>query len=371
MKYFFLIFFIVVTLGIMIGANIYISKRFAIYFSSVNIRHFYFSFLGLTGFVLFGIIAFTNSTGIISNLVYNAAAVGIGVLLYLLLAVILMDIISLFFNIYPQIKALIVILLTVSISVYGLFNARNLNLKEVDIKIKGVEKPIKAMLLSDIHIGHWHGIKYLDKIVDATNEQKVDIVFITGDLFDGKIRLTDDNLMPLTKLKAQVFFVEGNHDGYSGSINIKAKLRKIGVGVLENEVVNWEDLQIVGLNHMIADNSSVDMHAQGKNLTVKNILPTLNINKKKPTILLHHSPNGVKYASESGVDLFLSGHTHAGQLFPITIFAKWMFPYNKGLNEYNDTKVYVSQGVGTFGPPMRVGTQSEIILINILPQISR
>jgi len=85
-------------------------------------------------------------------------------------------------------------------------------------------------------------------------------------------------------------------------------------------------------------------------------------------VLLHHSPDGIKYANQHGVDLYLAGHTHAGQLFPIKYIAKLIFDYNKGLRDYNGTKIYVSQGAGTFGPPMRVGTISELTLLKLKPQ---
>jgi predicted MPP superfamily phosphohydrolase len=93
----------------------------------------------------------------------------------------------------------------------------------------------------------------------------------------------------------------------------------------------------------------------------------MNINENQPTVLLHHGPDGIKYANKAGVDLYLAGHTHAGQLWPATHVAKMIFEYNKGLRTFEDTQVYVSQGTGTFGPPMRVGTQSELTILNIKP----
>lgn len=78
-------------------------------------------------------------------------------------------------------------------------------------------------------------------------------------------------------------------------------------------------------------------------------------------------PNGVQYAQKEGVDLYLAGHTHAGQIFPFSIIASWIFNYNRGLHEYKDTKIFVSEGVGTFGPPFRIGTKSEIIEIQLMP----
>jgi predicted MPP superfamily phosphohydrolase len=84
--------------------------------------------------------------------------------------------------------------------------------------------------------------------------------------------------------------------------------------------------------------------------------------------MLHHAPNGIKYAAQAGVDLYLAGHTHAGQIFPFNYLANLIFEYNRGLHEYNGTYVYVSEGVGTFGPPFRLGTKSEIISMQLVPK---
>jgi predicted MPP superfamily phosphohydrolase len=173
--------------------------------------------------------------------------------------------------------------------------------------------------------------------------------------------------MPLTQLKAPVYFVEGNHDRYTGVETIKSLLRELGIHVLENELTNWNELQVIGLNHMRADNETYNMHAAGNHATIKSTLEKLPINPNKPAVLLHHSPDGIKYAAEHGVDLYLAGHTHGGQLFPIKYIADLIFAYNKGLYDFMGTKIFVSQGTGTFGPPMRVGTKSEMAIINLKP----
>ena len=111
------------------------------------------------------------------------------------------------------------------------------------------------------------------------------------------------------------------------------------------------------------------MHASANGSTIKSTLENLNIYKNKPSVLLHHSPDGIQYASEHNIDLYLCGHTHAGQLFPIKYLANLIFDYNRGLHHFNGTRIFVSQGAGTFGPPMRVGTKSEITLITLKPSL--
>lgn len=347
--------------------NIYLARRFAFYFGAESTKPFYFVFAGLTIFLIGGIAAFTNASGLFSNIVFSFAAVGLGYMMYLIMAVLLVDILHLFIKFPPLYLGVSAMLIAAVVSVYGLLNARSLQTIGMEVPINGLQKEVNVMHLTDIHIGHWHGKKYLERIVEETNKQDVDFVFITGDLFDGKIRLNDENLEPLSRLSVPVYFVEGNHDGYSGAANIKSMLRKIGVHVLENEVVDMDNFYLIGLNHMMADENSFDMHASGEYQTIKEVIGSMNIRDDKPSILLHHSPDGIQYANAKGVDLYLAGHTHAGQLFPVTLLNNWIFAYNKGLHEYRGTKIYVSHGAGTFGPPLRVGSRSEITKIKIIP----
>ncbi len=368
MKQLFPLLFLVLFLGILLGANIYLTRRFAFYFDLKGTQFLFITFAALTIFMIGGIIAFMNAQSKFANLAYSTAAITMGFMLFLLMSVIVVDIASLFVKNNPKVLGSLAILLAVVVSCYGIWNATNKRIREVDIPLKGLTSEIKAALLTDIHIGHFWGVKTLQNVVAKTNAQHPDVIFISGDLFDGKIRLNKASLAPLQNLNAPVYFVEGNHDGYSGAKEIKQKLREIGVQVLENEVTHFSQLQLIGLNHMLADSKSVDMHATGARSTIKSALEKLNLFPNKPTVLLHHSPDGIKYANEHGVDLYLAGHTHAGQIFPVNFIAELMFDYNKGLHNYKRTKIYVSQGVGTFGPPMRVGTISEITILNLKPE---
>jgi predicted MPP superfamily phosphohydrolase len=267
----------------------------------------------------------------------------------------------------PKFYGIAVIGLAALVSIYGLVNAFDVKTTTIDIPIKGLAKELKIMHLSDIHIGHFRGSNFLQEIVNRTNQQNVDMIFITGDYLDGKIALKDENFEPLKQLNAPIFFIGGNHDEYTGLEAVKNKMRGVGVIVMENEIHNFAGTQIVGLDYMIADKESFDMHPSAKKLTLKEVIQKLEIDSKKPTILLHHSPVGVQYASERGVDLYLAGHTHGGQVFPITLINKIFFPYSSGLFEYKNMKIFVSEGAGTFGPPMRVGTKSEITVITLKP----
>lgn len=370
MKKTMMILFVIIFFAVLIGANIYLSNRFAWYFGIENATWFYVAFAGLTLFMITGMIAFTNAKSLPGSILFNAAAITMGFVLYLLLAVLLLHLFQIAVKPPPVTYGLAAIGIAVIISLYGMWNAGNLTLTQIKVPVKGLKAEVKAMHLTDIHLGHYRGKEWLEKIVDQTNKQEPDVVFITGDLFDGRIRLNEETIQPLKKLNAPVFFVEGNHDGYSGTNTIKKLLRRNDIHVMENEVYRWNGLQIVGLNHMLADHDAVDMHANGDGRTIKDVLGSLNIDENIPSILLHHSPDGIQYASEKGIDVFLAGHTHAGQMFPINLISELIFPYNKGLHNFNGTRIFVSEGAGTFGPPMRIATKSEITLVELVPELN-
>ena len=361
------ILFILVFLSVLVIANVYLSKRFAFYFNFDKAKIFYFIFAATTVFMIAGITIFSNTQSEFGNIFYVVASFVLGFMLYLLLSVLFVDLINLIFKIQAKHIGILVLALSVSVSIYGVINAFTIRKTEIEVPVANLKNEIRIVHLSDMHIGHFRGKNFVQKVVNKTISLNPDIVVITGDLFDGKINLKAENLEPLKQIKAPIYFVEGNHDNYTGIKTIKSYLRNIGIIVLENEIIEYENLQIIGLNHLRANRHTRDIHASNS-YSIEEALDSIAIDSLKPSILLHHSPEGIEYAYNHGVDLYLSGHTHAGQIFPINLITNMMFPYNKGLHEYQKTKIFVSQGVGTVGPPMRVGTRSEVVLIRLTPK---
>lgn len=360
--------FLTIFLGILTGANIYLSQRFSWYFSFPHTWLLNIVFAVVTLYMMFGVFVFSNSVTLSGHVLYIGAAMLMGILLYLLLSVLMVDLLRLFTSFQPPVYGFVVIVLTTVVSLTGTLHSWNTKVTQKNIPIKELAHPVRAMHLSDIHLGHFRGTRFLKKLVKKTNAENPDVVFITGDLFDGRYRLNKEDLQPMTQFNAPVFFIEGNHDNYTGIKTIKQLLRELGIRVLENEIEAFKGLHIIGLNHMTADEKSISRHASGRNGTIKSTLKNLAPDPSNPSVLLHHSPDGIQYASEYGVDLYLSGHTHAGQLFPVKYIADMMFQFNRGMHRYNGTTMFVSQGAGTFGPPMRLGTISEITLLNLNPE---
>jgi hypothetical protein len=336
------------------------------YFATSQTGGWYVLFSFLAIFIFTGLFALSNTTNALFSIFYKAAAITMGFMLYLLMVMLVTDLVNLVSKISPRVLGVTALVLTSLLVAGGIINSYIIRTTKQSITINGLKNEVKAIHLSDIHVGHFRGKNWVKRIVEKTIAEKPDVIFITGDFFDGTINLKQEVLEPFKEIMVPVYFVEGNHDRYTGVDTIKKYLRSAGVIVLENEVKHWNGLQIVGLNHLSPNANSFNMHAAHP-LTIAEIFPRLKIDSEEPAILLHHSPGGVEIANRYGIDLYLSGHTHGGQQFPITLINELLFKYNRGLDAYRDTKILVSEGVGTFGPPLRIGTKSEIICITLKP----
>ena len=240
-------------------------------------------------------------------------------------------------------------------------------IKETEIGISNLEKELTIMQISDVHLGHQRGRNYLAKIVDETNKRNPDLVLITGDLIDGESAFLPGVLDPLSSFKAPVYFVKGNHEVYSNAERVLNLIREQNVHIIHNEVIETHGIQLIGLDYMKADEETFDMHPSDHTDTVKSILAKILLKNGVPSILMSHSPVGVQYANAAGINLMLSGHTHGGQIFPFSLFAKLSFPFNSGTYQQGNTKVFVSNGAGTFMIRARLGSFNEINLLRLAP----
>jgi predicted MPP superfamily phosphohydrolase len=367
MKNLFPIIMTLVFLAVLVGSNIYLTRRVAWILSAESKWWLHLVFALVPVLMMAGLIGFSNATSALGTVLYSLSAFTTGIVLFFLMSMLATELVHLSFRFQPSRFGMFAVVLTLLVSSLGTWKAFRVQLTQKDIILQELSREVRVMHLSDIHLGHFRGEAFLQKLVTMAQEAGPDIVVITGDLFDGRKQLNLQTLAPLKQFGVPVYFVEGNHDGYSGVREIKQYLRETGVNVLENEVVTTGALQLVGLDHMRADVDAPGMHAIQNGNTIKEVLASLDVDPALPSVLLHHSPDGIEYASEKGIDLYLAGHTHGGQLFPVTYLNDLLFKYNKGLASYNGTQIFVSMGAGTFGPPMRIGTKSEITLLRLLP----
>jgi len=241
----------------------------------------------------------------------------------------------------------VIIAVVALVSVFAIINALAVSVKEIEVPIKGLENELKVAQLSDIHIGTLFNSGYLKKLVDRTNSLEPDIVVITGDLVDGGGYV--HAYKELAGLKAPVYFVTGNHEVYAGAG--PEIFKDTNVRVLDNRAVVEKGLQIAGIS-----DTGGTQHIS---------LQKVAFDSKLPTLLLRHQPALMDEAASMGVGLQLSGHTHSGQIWPLNYMVAIQFrPYN-GLHKEGDMYYYISPGTGTWGPPMRLGSRTEITLITL------
>jgi predicted MPP superfamily phosphohydrolase len=191
------------------------------------------------------------------------------------------------------------------------------------------------------------------------------MVVVTGDLTETKAAFLPGVLSPLADFNAPAFFVEGNHETYSGIEQALSTIGKQNLRSLHNEIVNTHGIQLIGLDYLNADENTFDMHPSENKNTVKSVMAEMKLNSEIPAILISHSPAGAQYAAEAGVDLVISGHTHNGQIFPFSLIAKLAFPFPGGLYS-QPTKVFVSSGIGGIFARMRLGSFNEINLLRLV-----
>ena len=287
--------------------------------------------------------------------------------LFLLVALLVLAGVQLKWNPSAGWSGAAVLMVAAAATAAGAWWADRFVVAETEIALSGLKRPLAVMQISDLHLGHHRGRAYLAEVVAETNRRRPDLVLITGDLVDAESALEPGVLDPLSELAAPAYFVGGNHEKYVGAERAFALIAAQGVRVLRNEVVESHGLQIVGLEYMNADHDTFDMHPSDNPHTIQSVLGSLHLKRELPAVMMHHSPAGARYAAEAGIGLMVAGHTHAGQLFPSTLFAALIFPVNQGLHEQGGTRVFVSQGAGTFLTRVRMGTSNEINLLHLVP----
>jgi hypothetical protein len=252
---------------------------------------------------------------------------------------------------------------------YGVTQATGrIPLKRVSVRLDRLDPAFdgyRIALLTDIHLGPIVGREFLTDVVTRVNSAHVDLVAISGDLVDGDTGTLGSAARPLATLSSRdgTFFVTGNHEYYSGAPSWVEYLRGLGVRVLRNERVEIRRgdaaLDLAGVDDYTARASGVAGHGADLPRALAGRDPD------RPVVLLAHQPVLVEQAAALGVDLQLSGHTHGGQMAPFNLAVRLQQPFVAGLHRVRRTLLYVSRGVGFWGPPVRVGAPPEITILTL------
>ena len=288
----------------------------------------------------------------LAHAIYLVAATWMGMLVIFAPLVLICDIVRFLISVPACKAAVVVIVIGLTLTVYSIINAQRLVVTELHLPCP---VSLRAAQLTDIHLGSLSG-SALERMVDKTNALAPDVVFITGDLLDHDNDGVRSAVRLLDGFDAPVFFVTGNHERYVGVDRVMELLADTKVTPLRNEAVDFAGVRVVGVDD-----------ASGIHLLTE-VLETVDSDDDRYTVLLRHRPGGLKVAAENRIDLILAGHTHGGQILPFMPFMWLRERYISGLYQQGATTMYVSTGTGRWGPPMRLGSNSEIVLLNLGPQ---
>jgi predicted MPP superfamily phosphohydrolase len=244
------------------------------------------------------------------------------------------------------------------LGLYSVINAEVIRVTHRTISLPHVPEFWKSrslVFVSDIHLGHIHGAGYAERITRRVNELKPEVLLIGGDIFDGPKIDAIHAVQPFDKITAPLgaYFISGNHDEFRDTHEFFQAIRQSGMHILDAETVNLNGINFTGVDYL-KTNSREKFNAVVQGL----VLP------EGPNILLKHVPSDLDLAEAKGFNASFSGHTHNGQLFPFGYLARRSYGFNYGLEMLKSMSVMVSSGVGTWGPPGRFGTRSEIVVVN-------
>lgn len=249
--------------------------------------------------------------------------------------------------------------LAMAVSLYGLLNARWIHIRRIGIRLPGLPDAWRgrtALVVTDLHLGHVNGAGFSHRIRELAARLNPEIIFFPGDLFDGSMADAEDLVEPLRGLAPPLgaYYSTGNHDEFGNAARYAEILTGIGIRVLKNEKIEVDGLDIAGVNY----------GDSGSPIWLRAALESFQLDPGRVSILLNHVPNRLPIVEKAGVSLLLSGHTHNGQFFPFTWITRRAFgKFSYGLQRFGELQVYTSSGAGTWGPPMRVGTSSEVVLL--------
>ncbi len=227
--------------------------------------------------------------------------------------------------------------------------------EELNFSSEKVHVPKRIVMVSDLHLGYHNRREELRRWVDMINKENPDLILITGDIIDGSIRPLKEERMyeEFRRLKASVYACLGNHEYYSGEPGAKQFYEDAGIHLLQDSIAEIGELCVIGRD------DRTNKHRKSLGAIMK------QVDRSKFCVLLDHQPYHLEQAEKQQIDLQLSGHTHHGQVWPISWITESIYECAFGSHKRGHTNYYISSGLGIWGGKFRIGTRSEYVVVNL------
>lgn len=293
---------------------------------------------------------------------YKVGTSYIFILLYLFMLFLLIDILRLarivptFFTHGSVWGSLTVLVVMVGVFAYGNAHYQHKVRQPIYLETgKPLMKPLKIVMLSDLHLGYNNRRTDFSKWVDMVNAEHADLILIGGDIMDGSSRpLVAENVVTeFHRINAPIYACFGNHEYIGGSVRALGFYKEAGIHLLRDSVATIDGINIVGR----------DDRSNHERATLKTLMA--HVDKSKYTILLDHQPYHLEEAEANDVDFQLSGHTHYGQVAPISWIEDRLYEDAYGPLTKGDTRYFVTSGIGIWGGKFRIGTRSEYLVAEL------
>jgi len=298
----------------------------------------------------------------LASIVYEIGTSSVFILLYVFMLFLVLDLgrllhllpRTLFYNNWWTVGGIVVFIFCLFL--YGNLNYKHKYREELLFFSEKVTARYRIVLISDLHLGYHNRREELHRWIDMINAEDPHIILIAGDIIDGSIRPLKEERMDeeFHRLKASVFACLGNHEYYSGEPEARQFYKDAGIELLQDSIIELGDLCIIGRD------DRTNKHRKSLGALMK------QVDLSNYCILLDHQPYHLEQAEKQHIDFQFSGHTHHGQVWPISWITESIYecafgPYKKG-----DTDYYISSGLGIWGGKFRIGTRSEYVVMTIM-----
>lgn len=306
----------------------------------------------------------------LTQMFYHGASIWIGTVLWVLIALLIARAAQFFIPNTSYTYLLIPQLLLISaffVSAYGLYHGRDTKIVQKDITISNLPREWdgkRAAFIADTHYGNIRTVRYAQEDARIIQSLKPDILLVSGDFFDGPQKDFNALAKPYTEINPPLgkYIISGNHESYAGLIETNRALAAAGFTLLDSQHLTVKGVEFTGVPYTTNTESAIDDETTARAAATTAPAQT-------PRILLKHVPIATDIMKDAEITFAFFGHTHRGQMWPFSLITKKIYKEHAyGFTQKGNTLFYTTSGVGSWGPPQRIGTDSEVLVVTFHTQ---